>query len=189
MLTDRFNQALGEVERLHRGQFRKETTIPYIAHLLAVAALVLEHGGDEDQAIAALWHDAIEDRAAEAGGPDALRAHLRDTYGERVLAMVEACTDAETLPKPPWRARKEAHLAHLREVAPEALLVVAADKLHNARSILADRQVIGEAIWDRFNGGREGTCWYLREMSDLLAERSPGTRAANLAAVVDELER
>jgi (p)ppGpp synthase/HD superfamily hydrolase len=103
--------------------------------------------------------------------------------------MVEVCTDAETIPKPPWRTRKEAHLAHLREVAPEALLVVAADKLHNARSILADRQAIGEAIWGRFNGGREGTCWYLREMSHLLAERSPGTLAANLAAVVDDLER
>lgn len=171
MLTDRFSLALTEAERLHRNQLRKGTSIPYISHLLAVTAQVLEHGGDEDQAIAALLHDSIEDCADHVGGAQLLRDRFRELFGPHALELIEACTDAETLPKPPWRERKEAHLRHLQTAHPAVLLVVAADKLHNTRTLLADVRRDGPSTWTRFNGGRDGTLWYLSAMCVLLAAR------------------
>ena len=137
--------------RIHAGQLRKGTATPYVSHLLAVAALVLEHGGDEDQACAALLHDAVEDGGAE------WEAAIRDGFGPRVAAIVRACTDADTRPKPPWRARKEAYLAHLAGEGPDALLVSAADKLHNARAIMSDLRTHGPGMFCRFNAGQAGT--------------------------------
>ena len=133
-LSPCFDDALVFASRLHAGQLRKGTPVPYVAHLLAVTATVLEHGGDEDEAIAALLHDAVEDQ-----GGAATRAKIRRRFGENVAAIVDGCTDADTIPKPPWQQRKEAYLAHLvGETSPSVRLVSSADKLHNVRSIIAD---------------------------------------------------
>jgi (p)ppGpp synthase/HD superfamily hydrolase len=167
--------------RLHAAQRRKGTDIPYIAHLMAVAALVLEHGGDEEQAIAALLHDAIEDCGVEH------EAGIAARFGPRVAAIVRACTDAEVVPKPPWRARKEAYIAHLDETPPDALLVSACDKLHNARAILADLRAEGASVFARFNGGRDGTLWYYATLADRFATLLPGRLARELAAEVAAL--
>jgi GTP pyrophosphokinase len=137
---------------LHAGQTRKRTDRPYIGHLLGVTALVLENGGDEDEAIAALLHDAVEDQ----GGVITLEA-IRRKFGDRVARIVEGCTDSFTTPKPPWRQRKEDYLARLRTALPDVRLVSAADKLNNAREILRDYRTEGEAVWARFNGGKDGT--------------------------------
>ena len=183
VLTARFSDALVYAAELHRSQLRKGTPIPYVSHLLAVASIVLEHGGDEHEAIAALLHDAIED----AGG-DAARQEIRIRFGERVVAIVEGCTDAETVPKPPWRERKEAYIAHLAEASPSVLLVSAADKLHNARSVAADYRVLGEELWSRFNGGRAGTLWYYRALAKQFSELAPSRLSQELSREVDELD-
>lgn len=182
MLTDRFGEALVFAEKAHREQVRKETDIPYVAHLLAVASIVLEHGGHEDQAIAALLHDAVEDQ-----GGDAMGLEIRDRFGERVYSIVMACTDATVIPKPPWRARKEAYIAAVPCKPSDALLVAMADKLHNAHAILEDHRRIGDAIWDRFNGGHEGTVWYYRSLAAAFAPLAPGDLAERLKRAADEL--
>jgi GTP pyrophosphokinase len=183
-LSPRFEEALIFATRLHATQTRKESGTPYIAHLLAVSALVLEYGGDEDQAIAALLHDAVEDQ-----GGAATREAIRARFGDRVTAIVDGCTDADTQPKPPWRARKEAYLAHLPDAPAEVRLVSAADKLHNARAVLADYRQVGEAVWARFRGGKAGTLWYYRAL--LTAYRAAGTDplVEELDRTVTELER
>ena len=183
VLGVRFEQALITAKRLHDGQRRKGSEIPYVAHLLAVASLVLEHGGNEDQAIAALLHDAVEDQ-----GGLATLDRIRAEFGEEVADMVEQCSDAYEDPKPPWRQRKQAYLAALAAKSPEALLVSAADKLHNARAIVADYRDLGEDLWARFRGGKEGTLWYYRALADGLSAHGPARLAAELARVVDELE-
>jgi (p)ppGpp synthase/HD superfamily hydrolase len=147
-LSDRFDDALAYASRLHREQTRKGSDIPYVAHLLAVCSLVIEHGGNEDQAIAALLHDAAEDQ----GGEPRL-SEIRARYGAAVADIVADCTDAWTEPKPPWRPRKEAYLAALPSKPSASLLVSLADKVHNASAILGDYQVLGDKLWDRFKGG------------------------------------
>ncbi|MCX7168598.1 MAG: HD domain-containing protein [Rhodocyclales bacterium] len=132
-LTARFSEALTLAHHLHGGQVRKGTAVPYVAHVLAVAGIALEHGADEDEAIAALLHDAVED----CGGAPVL-ADIRHRFGDRVADIVSACSDTDVTPKPPWQARKEAYLAHLKDAPASVRLVSAADKLHNARTILAD---------------------------------------------------
>lgn len=185
ILTERFEEALVYAARLHSAQVRKGSGIPYVAHLLAVAGLVIEHGEDEDEAIAALLHDAVED---QGGAPR--REEIRRRFGDRVAEIVDGCTDAETVPKPPWRARKERYVAHLAEAPPSVLLVSSADKLHNARSILADYRTCGEALWERFTGGREGTLWYYRALVEAFRARGAAVPLADeLARVVTELER
>jgi GTP pyrophosphokinase len=174
----RFDDALVLAHQLHADQTRKGTTIPYIGHLLAVTAIAIENGGTEDEAIAALLHDAIED----AGG-DPIRQLLRDRYGDNVLAIVEGCTDTDQTPKPPWRARKEDYLAHLSEASPSVLLVSLADKIHNAGSILRDLRNEGESVWSRFTGGRDGSLWYYRALVEAFRARG------QFATMVDELER
>lgn len=169
--------------RLHAEQLRKGTAIPYLAHLMAVSALVLEHGGDEEQAVAALLHDTIEDCGAEH------EATIAVQFGPRVAAIVRACTDAEVFPKPPWRARKEAYLAHLDHAGPDALLVSACDKLHNARAIVEDLREHGPAMMSRFNAGLDGTLWYYRSLADAFARLLPGRLAGELARAVEEMER
>ncbi|HET6692613.1 MAG TPA: HD domain-containing protein [Miltoncostaeaceae bacterium] len=168
---------------LHATQRRKGTDIPYIAHLMAVAALVIEDGGDEDEAVAALLHDAVEDQ----GGAGTL-ARIRDRFGDRVAAIVEACSDTDETPKPPWRRRKEAHLALLRDPAlPDgALRVSLADKLHNAGAILADLRA-GRDVFARFNAPRADQQWYYEALVTTFAERAPGPMAEELRRVVDEV--
>lgn len=184
--TARFEEALVYAARLHAAQTRKGSGIPYVAHLLSVAALVLEDGGGEDEAIAGLLHDAIED---QGGAPT--REEIRRRFGARVADIVDGCTDAETMPKPPWRERKERYLVHLRHAPAEVRRVSAADKLHNARAILADFRAHGEALWDRFSGGRAGTLWYYRTLVTTYQEAAsgPSPLVEELDRVVTELER
>src|SRR5205823_14149785 len=159
----RFEEALAFAARLHAGQTRKGGAVPYVAHLLAVAAIALEHGAGEDAAVAALLHDAIEDQ-----GGAATREEIRRRFGDAVVAIVDGCTDTEVVPKPPWRGRKVAYIAHLRQASAAVRLVSAADKLHNARTILADYRVLGDGLWQRFTGGKDGTLWYYRSVVEAL---------------------
>ena len=184
MLTERFDRALAYAAELHRQQLRKGSAVPYVAHLLAVSAIALEHGADEDEAIAALLHDAIEDQ-----GGATTRAEIRARFGARVTAIVDGCTDADSMPKPPWRERKVAYIAHLPHASDSVRLVSASDKLHNARSILRDYRAQGEALWQRFRGGREGTLWYYRELVGVFSDVGPHTLAAELGRVVSTLEQ
>ena len=182
-LTSRFERALVYASQLHALQTRKASGTPYVAHLLGVAALVIEDDGDEDEVIAALLHDAIEDQ----GGAKA-RQEIRLRFGERVTAIVEGCTDAETIPKPPWRRRKEQFIQSLHEASPEVLRVTTADKLYNVRSVLSAFRTQGNAVWERFNGGREGTLWYYRAVTDSLKERGASQLVDELDRAVAELE-
>jgi (p)ppGpp synthase/HD superfamily hydrolase len=175
-LSDRFASALSLACELHRTQARKGTQIPYVSHLLGVASIALEHGASEDEAIAAVLHDAVEDQ----GGP-ATALRIRETFGATVADIVVACSDTDVTPKPPWRARKEAYIAHVRSAPASVRLVSASDKLHNVRAILADYRVHREALWDRFSGGRE-TLWYYRALADAFL-------ASGRSALVDEIER
>jgi (p)ppGpp synthase/HD superfamily hydrolase len=183
-VTDQFEQALAYATRLHRAQHRKGTKIPYVSHLLGVTSLVLEHGGDEDEAIAAMLHDAIED----FGGKD-LRHELRQRFGERVLEIVEGCSDCDTIPKPPWRQRKQAFIERLPQATRSVRLVCAADKLHNARCLLADYRRLGEQLWKLFRGGKAGTLWYYRAIVDTLRRAETTPLVEELDRVVTELEQ
>jgi (p)ppGpp synthase/HD superfamily hydrolase len=161
-LSERFDRALDLAHELHRTQVRKGTQIPYVAHLMSVSALVAENGGNEDQVIAALLHDAVEDQGGE---PTAQR--IREAFGDVVHRIVMGCTDSVTDDpklKKPWRERKEAYLAHLAEAPIDMRLVSAADKVHNARSIVQDLRVHGPSTWDRFKGGKDGSLWYYRTL-------------------------
>jgi (p)ppGpp synthase/HD superfamily hydrolase len=183
-LTNRFEEALVLAAQFHARQLRKGTPIPYISHLLAVTSLVLENGGNEDETIAALLHDAVEDQ----GGADA-RETIRHLFGDNVTAIVDGCSDTDQIPKPPWRERKERYIAHLRTASSSVRLVSAADKLHNVRSVLADYRILGEALWSRFNGGKAGTLWYYRAVTDTLREVAPSPLIDELDRALTELER
>ncbi len=184
-LEEPFFAALDYAARLHAHQRRKASDVPYIAHLLAVTAIVLEHGGSQTEAIAALLHDAVEDQ-----GGAAQLAEIERRFGPEVARVVAACTDTDQQPKPPWRARKEQHVAQAAAADASVRLVLAADKLHNGRAILADLRRHGEAIWSRFNGGRDGTLWYYRAMLAALDAGGPehGALVDELRRVVAELE-
>lgn len=182
-LGPRFHRAFLFAAEKHSGQTRKASTIPYIAHLMGVASLALEAGGDEDLAIAALLHDVVED----CGGVPMLK-EVRRRFGARVAKIVDGCTDAYTVPKPPWRERKESYIRHLRHADSDTRLVSAADKLNNVRSILSDYRQLGEAIWSRFNGGREGTLWYYRTLRDEFLRDKPNRITRDLELAVNELE-
>jgi GTP pyrophosphokinase len=183
-LTSRFSAALVYAAELHATQRRKGSGVPYLAHLLSVAAIALEHGADEDQAIAALLHDAVED---QGGAP--VRDEIARRFGPAVAEIVEGCTDADTLPKPPWRERKEKFLAGLPHAGPGVHLVTSADKLHNARCLLDDYRARGESLWSHFNGGRAGTLWYYRAVVTALQTAAGGLLVEKLDIVVGELER
>lgn len=182
-LGPRFLRAFEFAVKKHSGQMRKASTIPYIAHLMGVASLVLEAGGDEDLAIAALLHDVVED----CGGAPMLR-EVRRRFGSRVARIVDGCTDADTYPKPPWLERKQKYIAHLKEEGADTHLVSAADKLNNVRSIISDYRAIGESVWSRFNGGREGTLWYYRTLRDEFLRHKPNRITLELELAVRELE-
>ena len=177
----RLSAAIGHALDIHAGQVRKGTDIPYVGHLLAVTSLVLEAGGDEEVAMAAVLHDAIEDVGA------AQETEIARLFGARVARIVRACSDTDTLPKPPWRARKEAYVGHLAEADADVLLVSCADKLHNARAIVADLRTHGPEVFGRFNAGRDGTLWYYGVVSRVLSERLPGALSQDLALAVGEM--
>lgn len=183
MLSSRFEDALVLATRLHSSQLRKGTEIPYVSHLLGVASLVLEHGGNEDEAIGGLLHDAVEDQ----GGIETLD-RIRDQFGTSVADIVDQCTDAYTEPKPPWRERKEAYIAAIPAKSPSARLVSCADKLHNARAILSDYRQIGDALWDRFNADTEGILWYYKSLAKAFEDAGRSALTDELRRVVDEIE-
>ena len=162
-LSTRFSDALSGAADLHAKQRRKGTAIPYVAHLLGVVSIALHHGADEDEAIAAVLHDAIEDAPPELGG-DWVRKWIRFRFGDRVLSIVEGCTDADVVPKPPWRDRKEAYITRVLKEPASVVLVSAADKLHNASAILGDYRELGDVLWSRFNAdaGKAGVIGYYR---------------------------
>ena len=182
-LGQRFLKAFFFAAEKHRGQPRKASTSPYVAHLIGVASLVLEAGGDEDLAIAALLHDVVED----CGGAKMLKeVHRR--FGKRVAEIVDGCTDAYVMPKPEWRKRKETYIHRLRNETADTRLVSAADKLNNVRSILSDYREVGESVWSRFNGGRDGTLWYYRTLRDEFLRDRPNRITRDLQLAVNELE-
>lgn len=187
MLSERFTQAVDYAREAHASQTRKGTSIPYIAHLLGVASLVLDYGGDEDQVIAALLHDTIEDQGTHH------EPLIRMEFGDRVADIVLACTDgtlegkiAAATPeakRADWTRRKEHYLAHLADAPDDVLLVSGCDKLHNARAIVSDLRQIGHAVFARFTGKRDGMLWYYREIARVFADRD-APMATALATVV-----
>lgn len=182
-LGKRFDLALDMAHHYHGNQKRKGAETPYFGHILGVASLVVDEGGDEDEAIAALLHDAPEDQ----GGEETLE-EIRAEFGERVARIVHGLSDTFEDPKPPWRKRKEDYLAHLREETDRSVLLVSiADKLHNARSIVLDRADFGEQVWERFTGGREGSLWYYGELVKIFDERFPGALADEFRLTVSRI--
>lgn len=182
-LTERFAYACVYAAEVHAGQVRKGTGTPYVSHLLEVAALVIAHGGTEDEAIAALLHDAPED----AGGLDRLE-DIRTRFGSRVAVIVDGCTDTYQSPKPPWRARKEAYLERVPGLPDSALLVSAADKVANVRAVIDDYKIVGDSLWARFAGGRD-TLWYYRAAADAFLSTARTPLVDKLDGLVRELHQ
>lgn len=182
-LGPRLQQAFRYAAVKHAGQARKNTPVPYLSHLMAVASLVLEAGGDEDLAIAALLHDVVED----CGGMPRLQ-EVHRKFGARVAKIVEGCTDSFTDPKPPWLERKKAYLSNLKNEDRETRLVSACDKLHNVRTVLADYRQQGESVWKRFQGKRDGTLWYYRAISDEFQRHGRNGITRELEIAVRQLE-
>lgn len=188
LLTDRFQRAFALASELHATQVRKGTSVPYLAHLMSVAALVLEYGGGEDAAIGGLLHDAVEDSANGAQ----TEARIRRELGDRVGDIVMGCSDAVAIPgqpKPPWRERKAAYIERLaQENDPDVLLVSACDKLHNARSIVTDLRVIGPMMWDRFNENDPAAqLWYYQSLASCYHGRVPPALSGSVEHAVTEM--
>jgi (p)ppGpp synthase/HD superfamily hydrolase len=183
IFSSRFLRALDYAARLHARQVRKRTDRPYVGHLLSVTSIVIEYGGDEEMAIAALLHDAVEDQ----GGHPRLR-EIRKKFGKRVAHIVDGCTDSYTEPKPPWMERKRAYVVHVAQESEEVRLVSAADKLSNARETLHDLRVHGEEVFDRFAGKKQGTLWYYRALVMEFQKAGNNPLVVELDRVVTELE-
>jgi (p)ppGpp synthase/HD superfamily hydrolase len=190
-LSDRFVDAVSFAIEVHDDQTRKGTDVTYVSHLLAVASIVLEFGGDEEQAIAGLLHDSLEDSDEDG---EVVASQIIERFGDRVERIVRDCSDTTQHPKPPWRERKESYLANLKDKPVESLLVSAADKLHNARSILTDLRTLGTELWRRFNAGPTEQVRYYRTLADIFTSRFDGddrleVLARELRMCVDEIER
>ncbi len=181
ILTHRFSDALLLANQLHAHQIRKGSGVPYISHLLGVTALVLEMGGNEDQAIAALLHDAVEDQ----GGENTLEV-IRQQFGETVADFVIGCSDSQTIPKPPWEERKQKHLAKLRHISLAVLKISLADTLHNARTIQIDRRRHGEEIWKKFSRGKSGTIWYYQNLWEIYQDRNSNAWSMELIDLIND---
>jgi (p)ppGpp synthase/HD superfamily hydrolase len=184
MLTEDIDKAFAYARKIHNNQKRNRTTIPYLSHLMSVSALVMEHGGNEEQAIAALLHDTLED----GGDADKISKEIQHMFGDKVLSMVRELSDTEEQPKPPWKERKETYIAHIEEISDDALVVSMCDKLHNLKTIVWDFHVIGDEIFERFKGKKEGTIWYyttLTEKYKKILETRPNVQ---LSRIVFELE-
>jgi (p)ppGpp synthase/HD superfamily hydrolase len=181
LLSPRFEQALQYACIIHAGQIRKGAGIPYISHLMAVTSIALEHGANEDEAIAALLHDAAED----AGGRKRVN-DIRVRFGDTVADLVVSCTDTMMERKPEWRSRKEAYVASIYHKTPSELLITASDKLHNSQSILRDYRELGDEVWERFSSKKEGTLWYYRALANAFLAAPNNTRCK---ALVEEINR
>jgi (p)ppGpp synthase/HD superfamily hydrolase len=184
VLGDRFDRAFALASELHRDQTRKGSRGPYIGHLMGVTSIVIESGGSEDEAIAALLHDSAEDQ----GGRRTLE-RIREEFGESVASIVEECSDHLGEPKPPWRERKQSYLERLEDASPPALRVSLADKVHNMRAIVVDYRAHGDRLWERFNAGRDDVLWYYSSLAEVFGRRLPGPLASELAESTAELQR
>ena len=164
-VSERFHEALALASRLHEDQCRKGNAAPYISHLISVASIVLKSNGSEDQAIAALLHDALEDQADKISAQE-----IEDRFGDKVRNMVVSCSDETCSARKtiPWRVRKEKYLGHLPDISPEEMLVVVADKLDNARDINLNYLTLGEQLWDRFSGNKTGMIWYQQALGEVM---------------------
>ncbi len=182
ILTQRFDEAMIYASHIHGGQIRKGTPIPYLSHLLSVAALTMEHGGSEDQAIGALLHDAAEDCGGELRLQD-----IRHSFGDAVGDIVRDCTDSWVEPKPAWRERKEAYIASLATKPATSLLVSLADKTHNARAIVTDLREHGEVLWNRFQADRDGVLWYYGALADTFEGYGPKSLTRELRSSVEAM--
>ena len=187
-LGQRFTDAVGFAREKHHGDVRKCTRIPYLSHLLAVASLVIEDAASdpqlddrfEDIAMAAVLHDVVEDTPVSV-------SEVADRFGPEVARIVQACSDAESTPKPPWRERKEAYIEHLEEADQAVLCVALADKRHNARCIVNDATELGPEFWNRFNAGPDEQIWYYSAVAEVLTRRRRGPAADELRRTVDRL--
>ncbi|MGI8425033.1 MAG: HD domain-containing protein [Actinomycetota bacterium] len=176
-----FEKAFIAADKLNAGQMRKGTKVPYISHLLAVSALVMENKGTENERVAALLHDTMEDQQVSY-------EEIAELFGPKVADIVKSCSDANTDPKPPWRERKEKYLAHLSSEASEgALRVALADKVHNAGTILADSRQVGDDVWNRFNAPKDQQRWYFTEILKVMSSRLPGPMTDRLKDLVEDL--
>ena len=183
-LTEQFDEALAYAAELHRNQTRKGGDIPYLGHLLSVASLVIEAGGSQTQAIAALLHDAAEDQ----GGQQTL-AEIGRKFGPEVADIVAQCSDTFEEPKPPWQERKERYIEHLGEASEDTILVSLADKLDNARAILRDFREHGDELWQRFSvHDPQKHLWYYKSLLKVYEQRNTTWLVAELRRVLDELE-
>jgi (p)ppGpp synthase/HD superfamily hydrolase len=183
-LGERFVDALGYATRVHSGQIRGSDDQPYIAHLLRVAGLVIQDGGSEDEAIAALLHDAVEDQ----GGVERL-ADIRERYGRVVADIVDECTDSYGDPQPPWRRRKEDYIRSLDDASGGTLLVSLADKLDNTRSMIRGYRIRGSEQWERTGKTPEDVHWYYGTLAERFCQLRPGPMADELKRTVGELDR
>jgi (p)ppGpp synthase/HD superfamily hydrolase len=182
LLGRRFADAMAYAWEVHCDQLRKGTTVPYLAHLLGVASLVLGDGGDQDEAIGALLHDAAEDQ-----GGRARLADIERRFGARVALIVEACSDSMDEPRPPWRGRKDSFLRVLLEAPPEVVRVALADKLYNCRTIVADVGAGGAAVWGRFKAGPREQLWYYTQLLAIFRQRSASLMVGQLAFEIEAL--
>lgn len=183
-LSPAFEDALVYATRIHGGQLRKKTQVPYIGHLLGVTAIALKYGANETEAIGALLHDAVED----GGGPER-RRQIEKRFGKEVGAIVDGCTDSDQTPKPPWRERKEKYIAHLATASASTRLVSASDKLHNARAILHNLREDGDAVWERFKAGKQGALWSYRALVTAFQAHGKSELIDELDRVVTEIEK
>lgn len=181
-LTSHFDEAVAYASTLHRAQARKGTTIPYLSHLLGVAGLVLEAGGTEEQAIAGLLHDALEDQGHRTSYEE-----IAERFGDEVARIVRECSDTEVVPKPPWRERKEAYIAHLATLDEAVWRVSLADKLHNLRTLVVDVEAHGLAYLDAFSAGAVEQVWYFESLAEVFSKNLPGAHATEMAATVERL--
>src|SRR6185436_2634951 len=176
-LSKRFEKAFQYANKVHKGLFRKGTKILYISHLLGVVSIVLQYGGNDDEAIAALLHDAVED-----GGGKKRLDEIRTQFGSKVAIIVKECSETMERPKPEWSIRKEQYIAHLAHASKSARLVSAADKLHNVRSLISDYNMIGDKLWKRFNSQKTKQLWFYRSVVDAL-------KKSGSSPIVGELDR
>ena len=180
-LTTRFEEALVYATQLHAEQVRRISGVPYISHLLSVTALVLEDGGSEDEAIAALLHDAIEDQGGRRTGE-----FIRQKFGDKVADIVESCTEFDSIPPPPWKERKQKYLENISQGSPEVLRVALADKVHNARSNLTEWDVYGDKAWNQEQ--RQRTLWFYRSVIAVAQTLTDSRLVEELRRIVKQLE-
>ena len=184
MMSERFVDAVGFANKLHGDQLRKGTNVPYISHLLIVSGIVLQHGGGEDEAIAALLHDTVED----CGGKPVM-VEIRQRFGNKIAELVDGCTETDIQPKPPWRERKERYLESIRSANPSVRLISCADKIHNASSIISEYRKVGEQVWDRFKANKTETLWFYTSMVNAMqASRENRSILEELVIIVEDLK-